>query len=48
MSLRRVTVSLEEDPSGARDVFSSFITELVTVLEDRQDREELRIVNKGQ
>lgn len=48
MSVRHVTVGLDEDPSSARDAFSSFVTELVTVLQDKQDTEELRIVNKGQ
>lgn len=43
-----MTVDLEEDPGSARDEFSSFVTEVVTMLEDRQDREELRIVNKRQ
>ena len=40
-----VHTSLEEDPDSVREEFSNFLVTLLTNWKDRQDQEELGIVN---
>ena len=45
-SIHHVAVNLEENPAQAREVFNDFAIQLLSVLQDRQDKEEMKIVNK--